>query len=217
MQNNVSTNDVKKIEKNGFSRRDFLKSTAFVGGCAALMSQAVNALQGLSDSEAFAEEGKFAPYVLAQPQNQLYSTCLQCHTDCQVKVKIWDGTLAKITGNPYSPQNFLPHIPYETTSQAAATIDGKLCVKGQTGIQTYYDPYRIRKVLKRDGPRGSNKWKTIPFNQFIEEVVKGGKLFSAIGDNGHYPGFDEVIALRDPELSSKMTKDAWECAEGTPR
>lgn len=214
MHNHISTNDVKKTEKKGFSRRDFLKSTAFVGGCAALMTQSMKVLQGLSGVEALASEDKFAPYVLAQPQNQLYSTCLQCHVDCQIKAKVWDGTLAKITGNPYSPQNLLPHISYETTPQAAATIDGKLCVKGQTGIQTYYDPYRIRKVLKRDGPRGSNKWKTIPFDQFIEEVVKGGKLFSGIGDNGHYPGFDEVIALRDPGLSNKMAQDAWQCAQG---
>jgi len=214
MHNNVSTNDVKKNKKRGFSRRDFLKSTAFVGGCAAIMGEAMKALYGLSDPKVFAEEGKVAPYKLSQPQNQIYSTCLQCHTDCQMKVKAWDGTVAKITGNPYSPQNFLPHIPYETTPQAAATIDGKLCVKGQTGIQTYYDPYRIRKVLKRVGARGSNKWKAISFDQFIGEVAEGGKLFSDIGDNSHYPGFDEVIALRDPDLSAKMASDAWACAKG---
>lgn len=214
MQDNIPTNEMEKIKRKGVSRRDFLKSTAFVGGCAAFMSQAMKVLYGISDSEAFAEEAKFAPYKLAQPQNQIYSTCLQCHVDCQIKVKTWDGTVAKIAGNPYSPQNFLPHIPYETNPQAAATIDGKLDVKGQTGIQTYYDPYRIRKVLKRDGPRGSNKWKTIPFEKFIDEVVRGGKLFSGIGDNRHYPGFDEVIALRDPDLSRKMAKDAWACARG---
>ena len=75
---------------------------------------------------------------------------------------------------------------------------------GQSGIQTYYDPYRIRKVLKRAGPRGSNKWKTIPFEKFVDEVVGGGALFGELGDDRHYPGFDEVWAIRDPALAKAM-------------
>jgi anaerobic selenocysteine-containing dehydrogenase len=65
-----------------------------------------------------------------------------------MKAKIIDGTLAKITGNPYSPLNYLPHLPLDTPLDRAAITDGKLCAKGQAGVQTYYDPYRIRKVLK---------------------------------------------------------------------
>ena len=122
-----------------------------MGGCAALAAQ-VDALSQLFASGAMAAENeKYAPYVLAQPQNMIYTTCLQCHTGCQIKMKFWDGALAKISGNPYCPQDYLPHIPYDTKPQDTATIDGKLCPKGQAGIQTYYDPYRVRKVLKRDG------------------------------------------------------------------
>jgi tetrathionate reductase subunit A len=204
-----------QIEKEAhLSRRNFIKSTAFVGGSAVLGLQAAKTIGGFFGKEASAATEQAAPYILAEPQNLLYSTCLQCHVACPNKAKIWDGTLAKLSGNPYSPQNFLPHIPYETKPEEAATIDGKLCAKGQTAIQTYYDPYRVRKVLKRAGDRGSDKWKAIPFDQFIDEVVKGGKLFSDIGDNNHYPGFEEVIALRDPKLSEAMAKDAESCGKG---
>ncbi len=189
-------------------RRNFLKSTAFVGGCAALAAQ-VTALTGLFDRESNAAmDRNERPYELAKAHNMIYTTCLQCHVDCQLKTKYWNGALAKISGNPYSPQNFLPHIPYDTRPEETATIDGKLCPKGQTGIQTYYDPYRIRKVLKRDGARGANKWKSIPFDQFINEVTKGGTLFAHMGDKRHYPGFLEVIALRDATLAGKMAEDA---------
>ena len=198
---------------NGLTRRELLRTTAFVGGTTALASQVPWMISKViaDDDERATQIGL---YELAKPENILYSTCLQCHVDCQIKAKIWDGTLAKLTGSPYSPQNYLPHIPFETSPIDAATIDGKLCAKGQSGIQTHYDPYRIRKVLKRQGPRGSGKWKSIAFEQFIDEVVKGGKLFSEVGDDRNYPGFDKVIALRDSELSKKMAGDAKKVGKG---
>ena len=211
---NTQITQKNQIEKAHLSRRNFIKSTAFVGGSAVLGLQAAKAIGGLFSKEASAATEQAAPYILAEPQNLLYSTCLQCHTSCPIKAKIWDGILAKLSGNPYSPQNLLPHIPYDTGPKDSATIDGKLCAKGQTAIQTYYDPYRVRKVLKRAGNRGSDKWKAIPFDQFINEVTKGGKLFSDIGDDSHYPGFEEVIVLRDPKLSADMAKDAESCGKG---
>jgi tetrathionate reductase subunit A len=217
MNKETNTQMIQKtqIEKEPrLSRRNFIKSTAFVGGTAAFGLQAAKTIGGLFGKEASAATRQAAPYILAEPQNLVYSTCLQCHVACPNKAKIWDGTLAKLSGNPYSPQNFLPHIPYDTKPKDAATIDGKLCAKGQTAIQTYYDPYRVRKVLKRAGERGSDKWKAIPFDQFIREVAKGGKLFSDIGDDSHYPGFEEVIALRDPKISASMAKDSENCGKG---
>jgi len=211
---NKSKNKKTKNTQEQVSRRSFLKSTAFVGGCAVIGQTAATTLGSLFDNKALASTQRPDPYVLAEPENVLYTTCLQCHVDCQMKAKIWNGTLAKLSGNPYSPQNFLPHIPYGTGLKDAATIDGKLCTKGQTAIQTYYDPYRVRKVLKRAGGRGSNKWNAISFDQFINEVTKGGKLFSDLGDNNDYPGFEQVIALRDPKLSSAMAKDAKNCGKG---
>jgi tetrathionate reductase subunit A len=32
-------------------------------------------------------------------------------------------------------------------------------------------------VLKREGPRGSGKWRTIEFDKAIREIVEGGDLF----------------------------------------
>lgn len=203
---------MKKKEDRGLSRRDFLKTMALVG-----TAGACGGLEGLlAMGRAAHAKGVPIPadYELAKPENILYSTCLQCHVDCQIKVKTWNGVLAKISGSPYSPQNYLPHLAYETPPTAAATADGKLCGKGQAGIQTYADPYRLRKVLKRVGPRGSGRWKSISFEQFIAEVVRGGKLFADIGEDRHVPGFDEVIALRDPEVAQALAEDAVRVGKG---
>ncbi len=197
---------------NGLTRRDFFKTSALVGGAGV----AATAMQfTVFSSQASAKGAHVAgDYVLAKPESILYSTCLQCHVDCQIKAKTEDGVLAKLSGSPYNPQNYLPHLPTETSPFDAATADGKLCPKGQSGIQSYADPYRVRKVLKRTGDRGSNKWKAIPFDQFIDEVVAGGKLFAEIGDERHYPGFDEVVVARDPEVMKALAKDASKVASG---
>jgi len=186
-------------------RRRFLETGALVGASGAL-----------AGCGTFLEHQTPAAglYKLAQPESVIYSTCLQCHVDCQIKAKHWDGTLAKLTGNPYSPQNYLPNLSYDTDLKRAARSDGKLCPKGQSGIQTYYDPFRVRKVLKRAGPRGSGKWASISFEQFIGEVVEGGKLFSEIGDTRHYPGFEEVYALRDRDVAKRMAEDAAAFGKG---
>ncbi len=187
---------------DGLTRRSFLQCSAFVGGTALLAEQVERALGLLGKAEA----GYLTPteeYELAKAENIIYSVCLQCHVACPMKAKLVNGVLVKIDGPAYSPQNMLPHVRDDVSPEVAARIDGKVCSKCQSGIQTYYDPYRIRKVLKRDGPRGSNRWKTIPFQQAVEEIVNGGNLFG----EGPVPGLRKVLALRDPKLSKSLAQD----------
>ncbi|RMH85161.1 MAG: molybdopterin oxidoreductase, partial [Actinomyces sp.] len=197
---------------SGLSRREFFRTSALVGGAGA--AAAALPLAVFSGEAAAKGAHVKGDYLLARPENVLYSTCLQCHVACQIKAKTENGVLAKLTGNPYSPQNYLPHLDDETSPVDAATADGKLCPKGQSGIQTYADPYRVRRVLKRAGERGSNTWTAISFEQFVDEVVSGGQLFADIGDERHYPGFAEVIVARDPEVLAALGEDAAKVAAG---
>lgn len=175
------------------SRRKLLK----LSGAGALLGPL-----GLALQEASAQGG--LAYEVQLPENTIYSSCLQCNTGCPIKVKLHEGVAAKIDGNPLSPWTFRPHLPLTTGVEALAKVDGALCPKGQAGIQTAYDPYRIRRVLKRAGPRGSGKWVEIPFEQAVREIVEGGQLFKEIGDERHYPGLREVWALRDPQVMKAM-------------
>ncbi|MBI4494352.1 MAG: molybdopterin oxidoreductase, partial [Chloroflexi bacterium] len=161
---------------NLVDRRTFLKSAAFLGGTVAAAELVPLALGTATRAQAsYLTPGQ--EYILAKPENVIYTTCLQCQIRCLLKVKQQDGVVVKIDGSPYSAKQFLPNIPYDTSPAEAARMDGKLCPRGQAGVQTLYDPYRIRKVLKRVGPRGSGKWQTIDFNQAIDELVAGGDLF----------------------------------------
>ncbi|MCX7838510.1 MAG: molybdopterin-dependent oxidoreductase [Anaerolineae bacterium] len=196
--------------KCALTRREFLKVSAFLGASAAMASQMNFAWDLMNGNVAEAA----SEYPLAKPENIIYSVCQQCNTQCGIKVKLLKGVIVKIDGNPYSPWNYVPHLPYNTSIKEAALLDAPLCPKGQAGIQAAYDPYRIVKVLKRAGKRGENKWITIDFDKAVEEIVNGGKLFAHVPgeENRVVEGLKDVYAVRDPKLMKTLSDEAAKIA-----
>lgn len=198
----------KKASRRRIDRREFLKCGAFLGGSAFFMSQvAQNSL-----FPRLAEAGAVPSgleYPLGKAENILYSVCQQCNTQCGIKAKIVNGVVVKIDGNPLDPWNMMPHLPYKTPVANTALVDAAVCPKGQAGIQTSYDPYRVVKVLKRAGRRGSNRWITVPFSQAIKEIVDGGRLFAHVrGEEKRVvSGLKEIWALRDAKAAQAMAND----------
>lgn len=182
------------------TRRDFLKLSAVGGTVAAFLGSLPHVQQ------AFARSGEGSEYNLTDPARQVYSVCQQCNTQCGIKVKILDGVAVKIEGNPYSPWNMVPHIAYNTPVKETGLMNAPLCPKGQAGLQTIYDPFRIKSVLKRAGKRGENKWVTIPFEQAITEIVEGGRLFKDIPgeENREVEGLRALRAITDPKVMKDM-------------
>ena len=86
------------------------------------------------------------------------SSCALCYGTCSTLVHRVDGVVVKIEGNPDS-----------------VIGKGKLCGKGVSGIMTHYDPYRLKKPLRRTNP---NKgigidpgWKEISWDEALDEVA----------------------------------------------
>lgn len=163
------------------NRREFLAGGALLGFgwlCGAAAAQE----GGRAASRVLNSDRTDAAYDRVGADRFIYSACLQCNTGCSIRAKIEDGVLVKIDGNPYSPWTLVPHLSYATPVDTTAVADGAICPKGQAGLQIAYDPYRLRKVLKRAGRRGENKWIAIPFEQAVREICEGGLLFA------HVPG-----------------------------
>lgn len=196
--------DVADPDADGWeiSRRTFVKTTALVGGGAALATQMPRLAQSLSEPAAAEEStaGEADDYALADPKNIIHSSCLQCNTGCAIKVKVIDGVVSKIDGNPFSPSTFWPYLDYKTSPLETGTIDGWICPKGQAGLQSAYDPYRIRRVLKRAGARGSDKWESISLEQAVEEIVNGGSF----ADGTTSPGLRSLRKLTDTTVGKAM-------------
>ena len=125
-----------------------------------------------------------------------YSVCRQCRSDCGIEARVVNGVLVKLDGNPYHPNTTEPQLDYATPLDKARMVPvaHSLCARGQAGRQSVYDRYRIYYPLKRSGPRGSNQWKTISWEQLIGEVTNGGTLFKDVPgeESRHVEGFRDL-------------------------
>lgn len=83
------------------------------------------------------------------------SVCLQCPGACGIRVRVVDGRAVKIEGNP-----------------AHLGSGGRLCPKGQSGLQVLYDPDRIKQPLRRAGARGEDRWEPISWDAALAEVAQ---------------------------------------------
>jgi len=133
-----------------------------------------------------------------------HTTDLQCHSECGLRVKIdrESGRIMRIMGNPYHKNCREDYLRYTTALSDSARFPGTVCARGNAGLQTAYDPYRLTVPLKRVGPRGSGKWKPIEWDTFIDEVVEGGKIFADTDD----PGSKDLDVLGFRRLHAKRNE-----------
>lgn len=135
------------------------------------------------------------------------SMCLGCWTRCGVRCRIDTATdrILRISGNPYHPLSSREHIPLETSIKDSLLslsaykekgLEGRstACARGNAMLEMEDSPFRITHCLKRVGPRGGGRWKTISFEDLVREVVEGGDLFG----EGHVDGLRNVRDVSTP-------------------
>jgi tetrathionate reductase subunit A len=151
--------------------------------------------------------GENPPDPVESAENIIYSVCQMCHSRCGVRAKVVDGILVKIDGNPYHPNNRdvdenndPDRLPYSTDPVGAYTEIGRMCLKGQSGIQTVYDPYRVQHPLKRVGPRNSGQWEAISWEQAFSEIADKINALIPPGER------DQLIDPARPELGKKRNQ-----------
>src|SRR6516225_2304689 len=143
-------------------RRQFIKVTA--------ASSATATLAGCGNPELhlarFIPEEDLIPGIATWKP----SICPLCSAGCGVLVRVMQGEAEvvrngqlgllkmglakKLEGNPNHPIS-----------------QGKLCARGQAGLQITYHPDRIKNPLKRSGPRGSGQFHEISWSEAIGELV----------------------------------------------
>ncbi|MBO9476443.1 molybdopterin oxidoreductase family protein [Shimia sp. R11_0] len=82
------------------------------------------------------------------------TTCYMCACRCGINVHMKDGKVAYIEGNRDHPVN-----------------KGVLCAKGSAGIMQVNAPSRLKKPLKRVGPRGSGEFEEISWEEAMNTAV----------------------------------------------
>ncbi|MFQ5825354.1 MAG: molybdopterin-dependent oxidoreductase [bacterium] len=130
------------------TRRNFLKITGLFGSTVALGT----GCRPTAITQALGRAGE--ERVEAEEEKWIKSVCLQCPGGCGIQVKVINGNAIKIEGNPLYPTN-----------------QGRLCPKGQSGLQVLYDPDRIKGPMKQVGERGSDRWVSITWDEAIGLVA----------------------------------------------
>ena len=131
-----------------FNRRTFLKGIA--------LTTAGSLLPGCER-----EVHRLVPYLLPDDEivpgvaNWYASVCRECDAGCGIIVRVMEGRAKKIEGNPSHPLN-----------------GGKLCARGQAGLQNLYNPDRLRSPLRREGPRGEGRFTAITWEEGMSLWVK---------------------------------------------
>jgi anaerobic selenocysteine-containing dehydrogenase len=131
------------------TRRDFLKAGA-IGAASTVV------LAGCQKTRRWVV---LEPFV-KPPEEQLAgvatwyaSTCRQCPAGCGIIVRIMNGRALKLEGNPQHPLN-----------------QGKLCARGQAGLQVLYNPDRINGALLQK-QRGTRQYASISWNEAINRLA----------------------------------------------
>jgi menaquinone reductase, molybdopterin-binding-like subunit len=143
-------------------RRDFFKISAVTGAAAALDSCGNPEHQLIR----FIPEEDLVPGVATWKP----SLCTLCPAGCGLLVRVMEGEAEvvrngklglmemglakKLEGNPHHPVN-----------------RGKLCPRGQAGLQVTYHPDRLRNPLKRSGARGAGEFREISWDDAIQELA----------------------------------------------
>jgi len=143
-------------------RRDFLKISAVAGATAAL--------EGCGNPDhqliRFVPEEDLIPGIATWKP----SICTLCPAGCGLLVRTMQGEAEvirngqlgllkmglakKLEGNPAHPIN-----------------QGKLCPRGQAGLQVTYHPDRLKGPLVRNGPRGSGQFREIGWDDAIKQLL----------------------------------------------
>jgi anaerobic selenocysteine-containing dehydrogenase len=193
------------------NRRTFLKVSGALAS-AAVAGPVFTKSKAAADTAVIT--GEIPPDAIETAEDIIYSTCQMCHSRCGLRAKVKEGVLVKIDGNPYHPNNRdvdegnvegMPddanRLFYNTPpgGEGGAFKElGRMCLKGQSGIQTVYDPFRIQHPLKRKGPRNSGQWETITWEQAFSEIAAKINELIPPGDG---PGQrDALIDPNKPEL-----------------
>ncbi|MBX2872566.1 MAG: molybdopterin-dependent oxidoreductase [Saprospiraceae bacterium] len=133
-------------------RREFVQ-IATIGSATIFQACETQDNEITDKGEVAAEESK---------KEEIASACWQCVSRCSILAYKKGNRLVKIEGNPLSLRN-----------------EGKVCAKGQAGINQMYNPDRLLYPLRRIGERGSGKWERISWETALDLLLEGGEIEGA--------------------------------------
>jgi menaquinone reductase, molybdopterin-binding-like subunit len=178
-------------------RRDFIKISALSGVMATLEACRAPEKQLIR----FIPEEELIPGIATIKP----SVCTLCSAGCGLQVRVMQGEAEvvrggqqgiikmglakKLEGNPQHPVN-----------------KGKLCARGNAGLQVLYHPDRITHPIKRTGPRGSGEFQQITWDDALKEVASHLSTLQASGSTDALAFLGRPLHSQRSELIARFLK-----------
>ncbi len=217
----------KKWLNPSINRRAFIKATGVLAATT-IAGQVFKPSKAAAAGPAIIT-GENLPDAIETADDIIYTVCQMCHSRCGVRAKVIEGILVKLDGNPYHPNNRdvdgnnnPDRLPYNTPPETAVHSLGRMCLKGQSGVQTLYDPFRIQHPLKKVGPRNSGQWVTISWEQAFSEIAARINQLIPAAERDQYinPSIPQLGKKRnqlafspgrsvEKEMSERIWKSGW--------
>lgn len=159
-------------------RRQFLKGALYGTGGTMVALGGFGTLTKLDPRQAIAAD--------KDEVKTVNSACEMCRNQCPIAVKVQNGKVTKIEGNPND-----------------SAFGGVICARGNAGPSLLYDPQRIKKPMIRTGNRGDGKFKEVSWDEaysYIAERLKkvqsqyGGESIAFASRKGPHDLFFRTIA-----------------------
>ncbi len=98
------------------------------------------------------------------------SVCTLCSAGCGLQVRVMQGDAEVVRNGQHGLMKM--GLAKKLEGNAKNPINqGKLCARGQAGLQVLYHPDRITHPIKRTGPRGSGEFKEIAWDDALKELA----------------------------------------------
>ncbi len=175
------------------SRRRFLQGSvalSIIGGTS------VGATSLLSDENEHGEMRIMTRTTNTKAQKVPF-LCGMCVNKCAGVARVEKGVVVKLDPNPYFPKS-----------------RNMLCPRGNAGIQTLYDPDRLKYPMIRVGNRGDGKFKRVTWDEAYKAILHGTDKFKGLlqildeekdnrstigycnGEGLSKEGFEELMGLK---------------------
>jgi anaerobic selenocysteine-containing dehydrogenase len=189
MNNEINEEEIKMTN---LTRRNFIQ-LGIASGALLAAGEGIMA-PSLAGAVKLKSGGKDFNFKTFEERKSVPSACWSCATRCAAIGYVENDRLVKIESNPKSRRSA-----------------GKMCAKGQSGINDVYFPDRILYPMKRAGKRGEGKWKRISWDDAMTEI--SGKL-KKLRDGGTPEKFMFHYGVMKAS-SKKLIKDEFLGTYGT--
>jgi len=145
------------------SRRKFLQGSvalSIVGGSSIGVT---NLMAGHEEHESHGVAESITTKTSTEKAENVPFLCGICVNKCAGFARVENGVVTKLNPNPYFPKS-----------------RNMLCARGNAGIQTMYDPDRLKYPMVRIGERGDGKYKRVTWDEAYDAILNGTDKFKGL-------------------------------------